>query len=81
MSHEIALIQVKIMYSHNAKTHFVAVDKSVRIVNGKGDVRVITSNLTDAADLSIREYDDEGSDPYNSTGQHVIIKTTVDLQD
>ncbi len=45
------------------------------------EVRVIGSRLHEAAELSISEDDDAGSDPYNSTGQHVIIKSKIDLQD
>ncbi len=44
-------------------------------------VRVIGSRLHEAAELSISEDDDAGSDPYNSTGQHVTIKSKIDLQD
>jgi hypothetical protein len=42
---------------------------------------VVSANLIEAAELSISDDDDKGSDPYNSTGQHVIIKVKNDLQD
>jgi len=69
------------MNSHNAKTE--SVEKNVSACTGtkKEDVRVIESRLVDAPELSISEDCDQGSDPYNSTGQHVIIKPRIDLQD
>lgn len=45
------------------------------------EVRVIKANLHEPFDLAISEDDDAGSDPYNSTGQHVIIKSKLQLQD
>lgn len=69
------------MNSHNPKTESVLKSESVNITSSQEDVRVIKSNLQDVAELSISEDDDQGSDPYNSTGQHVIIKSKIDLQD
>jgi hypothetical protein len=34
-----------------------------------------------ASDLSISEDTDKGSDPYNSTGQHVILKSRIEIED
>lgn len=67
------------MNSHNTKTD--SVGKPARVVAEKEDVRVIKSSLFEAADLSISKDDDKGSDPYNSTGQHVVIKSKIDPQD
>lgn len=69
------------MNSHNPKTESVIRAESVRITGDQDDVRVIESNLQEAVELSISEDDDKGSDPYNSTGQHIIIKSKLDLQD
>ena len=69
------------MNSHNAKTEPVTRNESVRTGTEREDVRVIESSLVEASELSISENCDQGSDPYNSTGQHVIIKSRIDLQD
>ena len=69
------------MNSHNTKTEPAPGIKSVRIASDEEDVRVVSANLIEAAELSISDDDDLGSDPYNSTGQHVIIKAKIDPQD
>ena len=74
-------LQGKTVNSHNPKTESVIRTESVRINGDQDDVRVIKSNLHEAVELSISEDDDKGGDPYNSTGQHVIIKSKIDLQD
>ena len=43
-------------------------------------VRVIRSGLAGPAVLALSD-DNRGGDPYNSTGQHVIIKTKMASQD
>ena len=69
------------MNSHNPKPGSAARNESVRIAADKEQVRVVNSSLVEAAELAISEDCDKGSDPYNSTGQHVIIKSKIDLQD
>lgn len=69
------------MNSHNAKTDAEAKIESVRIETDHDDVRVVKSNLQDAAELSISDDMEIGGDPYNSTGQHVILKIKRDLSD
>jgi len=69
------------MSSHNAKTESVMKNESVPVRTEKEDVRVIDTSLVAATEFSISEDCDQGSDPYNSTGQHVIIKPGIDLQD
>ena len=69
------------MITHNTKTESVVSQESVGIVSDREDARIIKSNLDKVADLSISEDDDAGSDPYNSTGHHVTIKTRVDPRD
>lgn len=69
------------MNSHNAKTGAEAKIERVRIESARDDVRVIKTKLADAAELSISEDLEHGGDPYNSTGQHVILKMKQDLPD
>jgi hypothetical protein len=69
------------MNSHNSKTEWVVSDEAVRIEADQKQVRVIKSNLVDESELAIEDDVDIGGDPYNSTGQHVIIKPKVDLED
>ena len=38
------------------------------------DVQVLQTSLAGVSELSIAEEDDFGSDPYNSTGQYVVLK-------
>ena len=48
--------------------------------NGAGagkDVRVLQSTLNFSDKLSIADDDDRGSDPYNNTGQHCILKSKL----
>jgi hypothetical protein len=75
------VLQGKTVNSHNPKTESVIRTESVRITRDQDEVRVIKSRLHEAAELSISEDDDVGSDPYNSTGQHVVIKSMIDPQD
>ncbi len=80
-NYEPALVQGKIMSSHNAKTGSVMKNESVRTGTEKEDVRVIDTSLVAATEFTISEDCDRGSDPYNSTGQHVIIKPKVEPED
>jgi len=69
------------MNSHNTKTNTVVSNEAVRIETDHKDVRVLKSKLVDANDLSIADEFDTGGDPYNSTGQHVVIKPKTDPQE
>jgi hypothetical protein len=80
-THEQAFRRKMTMKSHNTKTDSVAGFESVRGISTKDDARVIRASSIEAADLAISEDDDKGSDPYNSTGQHVIIVSKIDVQD
>ena len=62
------------MNSHNAKIDEVANKESVTIETDHKDVRVLRSGVVDANGLAIADDYDNGGDPYNSTGQHVIVK-------
>ena len=69
------------MNSHNTKTESVVKNVSVQITTEPEEPRVIALNLIEATELAITEDDDTGSDPYNSTGQHVIIKSKLIPED
>lgn len=69
------------MNSHNSKTATTDKDAGNRVVTDRKDVRVIRSSLTGIETLAISDDDDRGGDPYNSTGQHVIIKLKSASQD
>ena len=70
--------QGKTVNSHNTKTEKLVKDESVG--TGTDSVRVLHMDLVDVSDLEIAD-DNLGGDPYNSTGQHVIIKSKLDLGD
>jgi len=80
-NHEPAALQGKIMNPHNTKTEPVMRKRPVRSRPDREVVRITKSQLIGAVDLSISEDCDPGGDPYNSTGQHVIIKPRIDQQD
>ncbi len=65
------------MSSHNPKADSVVIPETVNIVSEREDVRVINSRLSRSSEISIAVDDDAGTDPYNSTGQHVIIKSRL----
>jgi hypothetical protein len=69
------------MNSHNTKSNSVTGNESARSVAEKDQARVFEPSSIDVNDLSISKDDNKGSDPYNSTGQHVIISSKIDLQD
>jgi hypothetical protein len=78
IDHEPAQSQGKIVNSHNTKTEHRVNNESVG--TGTDSVRVLRMDLVDVGDLEIAD-DNPGGDPYNSTGQHVIIKSKLDLGD
>lgn len=69
------------MSSHNPKAESVVVPETVNIVSEREDVRAINSHPSTSDEISIAEDDDAGTDPYNSTGQHVIIKSRLQQVD
>ena len=69
------------MNSHNTKTESIVGNGPVRTGSESEAVRLTRSRLVGATELAISEDCDQGSDPYNSTGQHVIIKSKIDLQE
>jgi hypothetical protein len=69
------------MNSYNAKADVVVTKESVRIETDHKNVRVLRSTLLDENCLSIADDYDNGGDPYNSTGQHVIIEPNRDVNE
>jgi hypothetical protein len=47
----------------------------------QNDVQVLHSRLNELDGLTIDEEFDTGGDPYNSTGQHAIIKPKTDADE
>ena len=47
----------------------------------RNNVQVLHSELNEIDELTIDENFDMGGDPYNSTGQHVIIKSKLNIEE
>ena len=62
------------MDSINSKSDTKAQRETVRSGTDHRDLSKIRLNLLDESELSIADDNDSGGDPYNTTGQHVIIK-------
>ena len=69
------------MDSHNIKTAGFVTDEAVRIDAEPHSVRVLRLDLVEAENLAIADDLNTGGDPYNSTGQHVIIEAKTNLED
>lgn len=69
------------MNSHNTKTDKVVTIEVVRSEADQDNVRVLELDLIEANDLTIVDDLNTGGDPYNSTGQHVIIDPRINLED
>ena len=69
------------MDSHNTKTDKVVTNEASRSEADQEDVRVLQMDLIEVSDLAIADDLNTGGDPYNSTGQHVIIKARINLED
>lgn len=69
------------MDSRNTKSDGVVKHESVEIKAERSDVRVLNLDLVEPEGLELADDPDLGSDPYNSTGQHVIIKPKTNLED
>jgi len=67
--------------SHNTKTEKLVTDKAANMDDYDESVRVVQLDLIESSDLAIEDDVNTGGDPYNSTGQHVIIKPKIDLED
>jgi len=67
--------------SHNTKTDKVVTIEVVRSEADQDNVRVLQLDVIEANDLAIADDLNAGGDPYNSTGQHVIIEPKINLED
>ena len=62
------------MNSHNAKPAFSSHKTPVADYSTLEDARIISSKLTSETNLSIDDDLEQGCDPYNATGQHIIVQ-------
>lgn len=62
------------MSSHNTSTHVRLRREPVKGETDLKNIRVIDADIQGELDLSIADDADFGVDPYNSTGQHVVLK-------
>ena len=69
------------MDSHNTKTGKVVTHEIVGSEADQKNVRVLQLDLIAANDLAISDDQNTGGDPYNSTGQHVIITSRINPED
>ena len=70
------------MDSHNTETEKVVSEESIEIEKlDDADVQVLNWDRVQPENLSIAEEPNTGGDPYNSTGQFVIIKSKLNLDD
>jgi hypothetical protein len=69
------------MNLHNRKTDAVVSNESVRVETDHKNVQVLCSDLVDTNELAIADDIDTGGDPYNSTGQHVVITSQLDIEE
>ncbi len=67
------------MNSHNTKP--VSTTNDAPADTTSDSVRVLNIDLVEPEGLEIADDPNPGGDPYNSTGQHVIIKSRIDLED
>jgi hypothetical protein len=67
--------------SHNTKIEGIVKDEAARIDAKPHSVRVLQLDLVEAENLAIADDLNTGGDPYNSTGQHVIIEAKTNLED
>ena len=68
------------MISHRMKTSKVVSNEPVRIEADHRDFGGLKSEFVDADGLSIVDDYDTGGDPYNTAGQHLIIKSRIDIE-
>jgi hypothetical protein len=62
------------MNSHNTKPEFLGYKTPAADDAAVKEARVISTKLISDAELTINDDADFGCDPYNATGQHVILK-------
>jgi len=81
IDHEQAQSQGKTVDSHDTKTDKVVTHEVVGSETDQENVHVLQLDLIAANDLAIADDQNTGGDPYNSTGQHVIITSRINLED
>jgi hypothetical protein len=64
------------MNSHNSKAGFAFHKTPARSDMDKRDEKVVSASLN-SAELAIADDTDTWTDPYNSTGKHVILKAKL----
>ena len=69
------------MNSHNPKTEKLVTSETIHVETDHKDVRILRSEIAPTNELAIVDDDDTGGDPYNSTGQHVIINSKSRLDE
>lgn len=69
------------MDSHNPGTEKNGTSGTIRVETDHKDVRILRSKIDQTDDLAIVDDEDAGGDPYNSTGQHVVVKPRNRLGD
>jgi len=69
------------MISHRMKTSKVLSNEPVRVEADHKDFGGLKSELVDADELSIVDDYDTGGDPYNTSGQHLVIKSWINIED
>ena len=69
------------MNSHNTKPAYSFHKTPVVTDSDKDEAEVVSTSLVRNVDLKIAEDDGSGCDPYNSTGQHVVIKAKLQTED
>lgn len=62
------------MNSHNTKPEFSSYKTPVADKSAEEEAKVISTRLNTDSKLEIDDDFDHGCDPYNATGQHVILK-------
>ena len=62
------------MSSHNVRPTFSDHKTPVADESAQKEARVISTKLTTEANLSIDDDMQQDCDPYNTTGQHVILR-------
>lgn len=68
------VFQGKIMKLHNPEKNELVRQESVEIETDHKGARVLRSRLVSKNEWSIEvEAEDDGGDPYNSTGKHVVL--------
>ena len=69
------------MDSHNTETERVVSEESVEIKTEESGVHILNWDKIEPEDLAIADDPNPGGDPYNTTGQHVIIESKINLED